>query len=107
MGCQLEQLDAGISPAPLPASPKAAPVQAQADPFIKKDAAVPVDDKAPVANSILTVEVYNLSQTEGARLIEENGTDEARHACVRNLVQEGKARLDAVLCRAVAYGKQT
>ena len=108
LGCLVPQLDADTPPSPAPATPAAAPAPtpAQADPFIKKDAAPPADETGPVSNLIVTLEVYKLSQAEGARVLQENDTDEARHARVLDLVKNGKARFDAVLCGAQASGEQ-
>jgi hypothetical protein len=91
-------LDAGTSSPPATDNPATAPTPG--DPFIKKDAP-PVDDNGPVSNVILTVESYTLSQADGARLIQENETDQARHDQVLELVKAGKAHLDVVLCGAV------
>jgi hypothetical protein len=56
------------SATPTPAAPSS-------DPFVKK-AAPPVDETGPVSNIILTFEWYTLSQADGAKLIQDNATDQ-------------------------------
>ena len=102
--CLAAPLSAVVPPTPGNPAP---PAQVQTDPFVKKDAVVPVEETGPVSNLILTIEVYHLSQADGARLIQENEEDQARHDHLLDLVKEGKASLDTVLCGAAKPGQQT
>jgi hypothetical protein len=76
-------------------------------PPLSPTAPVAAEAAAPVSNLILTLEIYKLSQTEGANLLQENTTDQARYDHLRNLVKEGKARLDTLLCGAGMLNEQT
>jgi hypothetical protein len=102
------RLDADTPPSPAPAAPlpASAPQQPQGDPFIKKDAPAQPEETGPISNLLITVEVYKLSQTEGVGLIQGNASDEARHDRVLDLVKNGKARLETVMCGATRSGDQ-
>ncbi len=89
-----------------PAPPVVSAAPPQADPFVKKDAPAPPVESGPLANLVVTFEVYQLSQAEGSELIQDNATDEARHDRALELVKSGKATLDAVLCGVVRPGEQ-
>ncbi len=60
----------------------------------------------PQANLIMTYEFYQLSQVEGAQLLQDNATDQARYDHLRDLVKQGKARLDALMCGVLDNGEQ-
>ena len=92
-------LEAEAPPPPAAKSPTA-PALSETDPFIKKDTPAPVVETGPAYNVILTVETYNLSQSDGAKLIQENTTDEARYDRLLALEKEGKAHLDMVMSGA-------
>jgi hypothetical protein len=106
--CAAILLTTGFLAAPLAADPPPPPSPASAptDPFVKKDAP-PVDETGPVSNVILTFESYTLSQADGAALLQENDTDQARHDRVLELVKAGKAHFDAVLSCATKSGQQS
>ena len=94
--------DPPSSPAP---GEKPATSPASGDPFVKKDAPAP-DETGPVSNLILTFEKYQLSQTEGAKLIQESEADQDRYDRVRDLVKTGHAWLKTLLCVAARPGQQ-
>jgi hypothetical protein len=96
-------LQADTSPSPALKTP-AAPTLSETDPFIKKDAPAPIVETGPLYNVIFTVETYNLSQSDGAKLIQENATDEARYDHLVALEKEGKAHLDMVMSGAQSPG---
>ncbi len=101
--CFTLPLVADNPPAPAANAPA---VPLVADPFVKKGAPVPADATGPQASLIFTYEFYQLGQAEGARLLQGDATDEERYGQLRDLVKQGKARLDALLCGAVADGNQ-
>ncbi len=89
-----------------PAKTPAPPSAPATDPFVKKNAPNPAEATGPQATVILTYEFYQVGQAEGARLLQGDATDEERYGQLRDLVKQGKARLDALLCGAVADGNQ-
>jgi hypothetical protein len=99
--CCASQLFADNPPAANP--PAAAPA---ADPFVKKNVPDPAAATGPQANLIFTFEFYELGQAEGAELLQESGTDQAHYDHLRDLVKQGKARLDALMGGAQADGQQ-
>jgi hypothetical protein len=76
------------------------------DPFVKRNVAVPVDPTKPQTTLVFTYEFYRLGQADGAKLLQGDATDEQRYAGLRDLVKQGKARLDVLQSGAVADGCQ-
>jgi hypothetical protein len=89
-----------------PASAKPTP-QPQSDPFIKKEAGSPVTKEPDsVCNVGMTLEIYSLNQSDAARLIGENEAGPVLHDHVRELVTNGKARLETVLGNVTKSGQR-
>jgi hypothetical protein len=78
-----------------------------ADPFVKKDAPAPPQQKGPVVNIVLTFEFYEINQTEGAQLLQQTSSVQARYDQLGDLVKRGKARLDALISGVQEPGQQS
>ena len=78
-----------------------------ADPFVKKDAPAPQPQKGPVVNIVLTFEFYEVNQTQGAQLLQQTSSAQARYDKLVDLVKRGEARLDALISGVQQPGQQS
>jgi hypothetical protein len=89
-------------------SPESRPGQQQSDPFVKKDAGPPAPKAAvePSLNLSLTVEVYAMTKTDAALLMDATASGTDRYNGARELLKRGKAKLETLINETTKGGQR-